>query len=225
MGHDKNQSGSLDMPEVCSILCDLSLQPRSIREQEGIAEMLDEIDRDGSGTLEFDELMVMVQRISEKLQQLQRAAENLRGEELHFSKPQIKELRKAFVTLDVDDSGYLSIDEVERALQWMEWRFSDQKLHAILKEVEQDGDVGLSFLEFLEFLRKIEDLRGDVVAAVPTAAATSEESCASSPARPNVATARIAPCAGREREEDAQLRTGGDPPRHRQKVRKAQTAA
>merc|ERR1711933_533259 len=112
--HDKDKSGSLDMREVCSIICELGLQPRSIREQEGIAEMLDEIDRDGSGTLEFDELMIMVQRISEKLQQLQRVSEDLRGQELHFSETQIEKLRKAFVTLDVDHSGYLSIDEVER---------------------------------------------------------------------------------------------------------------
>jgi len=212
--YDKDKSGSLDMPEVCSILCELCLQPRSIREQEGIAELLDELDRDGSGTLDFVELMLMVQRISEKLQQLKRLAENSRAEkELDYSRAQVNELRKAFVTLDFDESGYLSTGEVERALHLMKWRFSHHKLHAILKDIEQDGDVGLSFIEFLEFLRKIEDFKCDAPATAPTAAPTSEEPCASSPARPNMTTARVAPCAGGDREEDAQPRTVADQPR------------
>mmetsp|Transcript_106026 Transcript_106026/g.204026 ORF Transcript_106026/g.204026 Transcript_106026/m.204026 type:complete len:988 (+) Transcript_106026:108-3071(+) len=157
VAYDKDRSDALDMKEICMILVDLNLQPRSPSEQDGIAELLEEVDFDGTGTLCFDELLTIVVRISERIAQVQRTAENLRAEALGFTRQESGELRRAFEALDADDSGCLSSAEIFRAVHWMQWKVSEYKLHQLVDDVDEDGSGHIDFSEFLELMRRVDD--------------------------------------------------------------------
>merc|ERR1719359_2745287 len=155
--YDKDQSGDLSMREVSSILLDLGLQPRTRAEQEEIQLMMEEVDEDGSESCDFEEFCVLFQRISEKLQAMQREAERRKALELNFTLHHIADLRQSFETLDRDGNGVLEIGEIRRALQLLRKRIPSDTLRELFDEVDVDGSGVLEFTEFLVLMRMIED--------------------------------------------------------------------
>lgn len=155
--YDKDRSEQLEMKEICSILVDMNLQPKSADEQQGIAELLEEVDSDGSGTLSFEETLAITIRCGERISQLQRLAEHLKAEALGFSKKECFELRRAFEALDTEGHGYLNTSEVHRAVHWMQWRVSDFKLTQLLEDIDEDRSGTTDFSEFLELMRRVDD--------------------------------------------------------------------
>jgi len=155
--YDRDGDGELDMREICQILALFDLQPRNPQEQEGISRLMEEVDYDGSGKIDSNELVTMVQRISEKLVQMQRAAENRHAQALRFSTGETMALRHSFEALDVDCNGTLNFSEVERAVHQMGWRCGEAKLQRLLKEIDEDCSSTVDFTEFLSLMRRIED--------------------------------------------------------------------
>lgn len=155
--YDVDKSEELDVKEVCSILVELGLQPKTSLEQDNIAQLIEEVDVDGSGQLNLMELLHMVQRIEERLVQLQRESENQHAVSLGFQPKTTAALRRAHEVLDTSHNGYLGTAEVERAVQLMGWRVTAKKVQRLLEEVDADGSGQLDFKEFLVFMRKVED--------------------------------------------------------------------
>merc|ERR1719281_495614 len=83
--YDRDQSGELSMQEVSRILVDLNLQPKSAAEQAEISRMMDDVDADGSGLIDFDEFLWFVQRLHERLHAMKRKDENREAKELRYS--------------------------------------------------------------------------------------------------------------------------------------------
>eukprot|EP00747_Dinoflagellata_sp_TGD_P102856 gnl/TRDRNA2_/TRDRNA2_168785_c0_seq1.p1 gnl/TRDRNA2_/TRDRNA2_168785_c0~~gnl/TRDRNA2_/TRDRNA2_168785_c0_seq1.p1 ORF type:complete len:451 (-),score=96.17 gnl/TRDRNA2_/TRDRNA2_168785_c0_seq1:24-1376(-) len=157
--YDVDRSGSLSMKEIFAILVDLGLQPRTLEQQESIAELIEEVDSDGSGEISADELVHMCQRISERLQRLMRAAEDKICDEHNFSKQDVKELRDAFDAMDVDENAVLSLHEVERAVRIFRWQIPDDKISAMISEVDSDNTGTLNFCEFVTLMRYVMEER------------------------------------------------------------------
>lgn len=155
--YDRDRSGALEMREICLILTELDLYPQTPLEQTTISQLIEEVDEDGSGMMELDELTMMIQRISEGKFKLQRSAEDEKAQALSFTKAQTSELRAAFETLDNDFSGTLGLSEIQRAMHVMQWRVSDVKLQKFMTEVDEDGSGALNFLEFLVLMRHVDD--------------------------------------------------------------------
>merc|ERR1719456_184906 len=118
---------------------------------------MEEVDEDGSGEIDFEEFCVLFQRISEKLQAMQRENERRKALELNFSLQHLADLRQSFETLDRDGNGVLEIGEIRRALQLMRKRIPSDTLRDLFDEVCADGSGVLEFQEFLQLMRMIED--------------------------------------------------------------------
>merc|ERR1719235_584121 len=83
--YDKDNGGSLSFSEVATMIGEMGLNPRSREDQDEIKQLLDSVDADGSGELDFYEFQDLVQRIEEKLKSLQRRRDMQGGEALGFS--------------------------------------------------------------------------------------------------------------------------------------------
>lgn len=161
--YDKDKSGSLDMKEVCKMIHDLDLQPRTPQEQEAIAELLEASDADGSGTFTLDELSHMMVRIQERRAQILRDGENARAEALNLTRHQKYELRRAFETLDLDGGGTLEQGEIVKAVQMMQWKVTESKISSLLLEVDEDGTGTIDFIEFMELMARIDlEIKADL---------------------------------------------------------------
>jgi len=157
---DRDRSGELDMRETSAALVTLGLQPRTVREQQGIAQLLEEVDADGSGMLCYDELLVMVQRIAEHFAHLKRKEEGALATKLNFSPPVVRQLRSAYEALcTMTQGGSVTAAEVERAFLGTGFRAAAAQVHKKLNE----GNGGAS--SFCDFLRVMAEVDADQVLA------------------------------------------------------------
>lgn len=153
--YDRDGSGDLSMAEISKILVDLGLQPRNHEEQENIQLMMEEVDEDGTNSLDFEEFCMLFQKISEKLLMLQRSNERKQGLELGFSDQELLDFRIAYNSLDEDGDGRLEITEIRRAMNMMHLRVSPESLRNLVESLDEDGSGELSFVAFLKLVQAI----------------------------------------------------------------------
>lgn len=169
--YDRDQSGQLTIKEICQILMDLRIQPRSLSEQEAMAQLIEETDSNGSGTMSVEDLLLLVQRILERIGELNRAELLQKAEALGFSTKQAHDLWHTFEALDSSEDGLIDVAEVAEAVSLMKWQISANKLHRHVAELDADGNGQLDFIEFLHLMRRMLD---DVAAAGPVKIKTEE---------------------------------------------------
>jgi len=171
-GHyDKDKSGQLEMQEICQILDDMELLPKSGVEQMAIAQMIEEVDADGSGYFSFDEFELMIQRILETLAQIAYKAETSQAASLEYTADQIRDLREIFYECDTTSSGSIDRGALTAAVSMMGFRVSAAKLKTITDEIDVTGSEEFSFTAFARVLRAIQD---DLQRAAPALAPTAE---------------------------------------------------
>merc|ERR1712142_1141218 len=101
-----------------------------------LKEIIDEIDIDGSGLLEFGEFC-------------QLAARFLVEEDEEALK---KELKEAFRIYDKEGNGYISTDTLKEILKELDNKLSDEDIDNIIEEADEDGSGTLDFDEFMEMM-------------------------------------------------------------------------
>eukprot|EP00746_Dinoflagellata_sp_MGD_P078489 gnl/MRDRNA2_/MRDRNA2_31382_c0_seq1.p1 gnl/MRDRNA2_/MRDRNA2_31382_c0~~gnl/MRDRNA2_/MRDRNA2_31382_c0_seq1.p1 ORF type:complete len:741 (+),score=193.92 gnl/MRDRNA2_/MRDRNA2_31382_c0_seq1:42-2264(+) len=154
--YDSDQSGELGAAEIVKIIEDFGIQPKTRQEQDQIKEVLQEVDEDGSGSLEFNEFQTLIQRIMVRLQRMERDAQIKVASDLGFSTMQVKEYRTAFDTLDPEGSGALNITAVRQVLRMLSMNVSSDELRQIFDELDEDSSGYLEFAEFLHFIKMTE---------------------------------------------------------------------
>ena len=95
--------------------------------EEQIVQMIEEVDEDGNGEIDFDEFLGMMSKL------VQESNEDL-------------ELRDAFNMLDEDADGLISVDEVRYVLMQLGEHPTEQEIADIIRTTDADGD-GLVSLE------------------------------------------------------------------------------
>merc|ERR1712025_338437 len=127
-----DEDGAIPAENVGNILSmmGLKVKPNALRE------IIEEIDEDGSGLLEFGEFC-------------QLAAKFLVEEDEEALK---KELKEAFRIYDKDCMGYISTDTLKEILKELDNKLSEEDLEGIIEEVDEDGSGTLDFDEFMEMM-------------------------------------------------------------------------
>ncbi|CAE7692788.1 proP [Symbiodinium pilosum] len=115
--YDRDQSGKLTIKDVCQILMDLNIKPRSVLEQENMAQLIEEADSEGSGLLNVTELLLLVQRINERVAELDRMDILRKAQALNFTTKQANTLWETFEELDEDGEGLVPTGQASRLWQ------------------------------------------------------------------------------------------------------------
>lgn len=154
--YDRDKSGALEISEICRIVDDMGLAPKTIFEQQSIAQLVETADADGSGELDLQELSVLMQQIHECLHFDRRAIEHALATDEGFKPDEVYDFRNIFANLDGDDSGMLSFSEVMPAVTYMKLERDQLKKAFLSADKDSTGD--LDFAEFVVFMRRCEDV-------------------------------------------------------------------
>lgn len=122
-----DSDGSLTILELAALLRSLGLKPTG----DQIHSLLANIDSNGNGCVEFDELVKAV------LPEM--------NEEILMNQERVLEVFKCF---DRDGNGYISAAELARAMAKMGQPLTYRELTQMIKEADANGDGVISFDEF-----------------------------------------------------------------------------
>ncbi|KAJ3674560.1 hypothetical protein LUZ60_005176 [Juncus effusus] len=141
----------------------------SLSEEEiaGLKEMFKMIDTDNSGNITFEELKAGLQRVGANLKESEIAAlmeadvdnsgtidyAEFIAATMHFNKIEREDnLFAAFSYFDKDGSGYITLDELQKACE--EFNIADARLEETIREVDQDNDGRIDYNEFVTMMHK-----------------------------------------------------------------------
>ncbi|CAG9807577.1 unnamed protein product [Chironomus riparius] len=128
---DKDSNGSISTSELGDVMRTLGQNPTEAELQY----MINEVDADGSGSIDFDEFLKMM------------------GGIVKSPEDEEREMWDAFQVFDKNGDGFVSIDELKFVLTNLGERLTDQEMNEILKDADVDGDGKLNFEEFIAMLR------------------------------------------------------------------------
>mmetsp|Transcript_44065 Transcript_44065/g.138464 ORF Transcript_44065/g.138464 Transcript_44065/m.138464 type:complete len:156 (-) Transcript_44065:2202-2669(-) len=127
--YDHNGDGSIQTSELGQVLTRMG-QPLSVRE---VQSMINEIDQDGNGSMEFPEFLTMMIR-----------------KEVGFD---IEDsIKKAFKSLDTENTGKIPMSQLEEIMKGQGEDISDEQLREIM---EKTGSLGASEVDYNFFINAV----------------------------------------------------------------------
>merc|ERR1712174_185617 len=124
-------SGTIDAKELRVAMRALGFEPK----KEEIKKMIADIDKDDSGTIDFNEFLeMMTAKMSEKDSR--------------------EEIRKAFRLFDDDETGFITLKNLRRVAKEIGENMVDEELQEMIEEADRDGDGQVSEEEFLRMMKK-----------------------------------------------------------------------
>ncbi|CAH1179956.1 unnamed protein product [Phaedon cochleariae] len=114
---DKDEDGTVTVAELGVVMRSLGQRPTETE----LRDMVDEVDSDGNGTIEFNEF----------LQMMARKMKDGDGEE---------ELREAFRVFDKNNDGLISSTELRHVMTSLGERLTEEEVDDMIKEADLDGD-------------------------------------------------------------------------------------
>lgn len=128
---DTEGVGKIDTKELKVAMRALGFEPK----KEEIKKMIADIDPEGTGKLSYDDfLCLMSAKMAEK-----------------DSK---EEILKAFRLFDDDETGRISFKNLKRVAKELGENLTDEELHEMIEEADQDGDGEINQEEFLRIMKK-----------------------------------------------------------------------
>jgi len=122
---DKNQDGTITTKELSTVMRSLGQNPTDAEVQD----MINEVDVDGSGSVEFPEFCVMMVK---KMQESD--TEN--------------EVREAYRVFDKERSGHISAQEFRMVFRALPERLTEQEIDEMLRAADEDGNGEFEYEEF-----------------------------------------------------------------------------
>jgi len=114
-----------------SVLSALGFEPK----KEEVKKMVADIDKDGSGTIDFEEFLAMMTvKMSERDSR--------------------EEIMKAFRLFDDDETGKISFKNLKRVAKELGENMTDEELQEMIDEADRDGDGEVSEEEFYRIMKK-----------------------------------------------------------------------
>jgi len=123
--------------------------------------IMQDVDPHGKELFHYPEVRYIVQRMREATRQKLRMLEEKEIKRLNFSKAQVDDFRELFNELDTRQSGWLTENSIDMALQLLEVQMERDVLARIaFRALDQDGSGTIDFLEFLRMLKMAERKEG-----------------------------------------------------------------
>lgn len=126
---DKDHSGSISTSELGDVMRSLGQNPTDAELQD----MVNEVDTDNSGTIEFNEFMAMM---STSIQPKDFAEETM----------------AAFKVFDKDGSGTISAEELKQVMKSLGENLTDAEIEDMIREADKDNDGTIDYEEFAQLL-------------------------------------------------------------------------
>uniref|UniRef100_A0A8D0G6Z3 Calglandulin n=1 Tax=Sphenodon punctatus TaxID=8508 RepID=A0A8D0G6Z3_SPHPU len=122
--------------DVCITTKELGVVMRLLGQnptQAELQDMINEVDTDGSGTIDYPKFLSMMAR----------RVRDSDGEE---------EIREAFRVFDKDGNGYVSVAELRHVITNLGEKLSDEEVDEMIKEADGDRDGQVNYEEFVRML-------------------------------------------------------------------------
>uniref|UniRef100_A0A6B2E5I9 Putative calmodulin-like isoform x3 n=2 Tax=Phlebotominae TaxID=7198 RepID=A0A6B2E5I9_9DIPT len=126
---DKDEDGTITMAELGVVMRSLGQRPTETE----LRDMVNEVDQDGNGTIEFNEF----------LQMMSKKMKGADGED---------ELREAFRVFDKNNDGLISSSELRHVMTNLGEKLSQEEVDDMIKEADMDGDGMVNYNEFVMIL-------------------------------------------------------------------------
>ncbi|RVW96012.1 Calmodulin-like protein 11 [Vitis vinifera] len=121
--------GCITLDELATVM--KSLEHSTTKEE--LQTMMDEVDVDGNGTIEFGEFL------------------NLMARKMKESEAE-EELKEAFKVFDKDQDGYISANELRNVMFNLGERLTDEEAEQMIREADLDGDGQVNYEEFVRMM-------------------------------------------------------------------------
>lgn len=144
---DMSGEGSLNCDEVRIMLKNLGI----LMDKKQLQELFDEVDRDGSGQVEFDEYCSMMVKLTGVRKRI-----NARE---YISKEDINHYRAAFDKFDSSGDGTISSKELDALLRRMGLVLRIDQVEALMAKFDANQSGELDFTEFLSIMVDVKKLR------------------------------------------------------------------
>ena len=126
---DKNGDGRIPTKELSTMMRSLGQNPSDSE----LRDMIDEVDADNTGTIDFTEFLTMMAR---KMKETD-------SEE---------EIKEAFKIFDRDGSGFISAAELRQVMTSLGEKLTDDEIDKMIREASQDGDERIDYNEFVQLM-------------------------------------------------------------------------
>lgn len=128
---DRDGDGTISTKELGTVMRALGQNPTEFELQD----MINEVDADGNGTLDFTEFVGLMARKTKELD-----TED--------------EFIEAFRVFDRDGNGFVSAAELRDVLTSMGEKMTDEEVDEMIKEANLDGDGNLSYEQFVRTMMR-----------------------------------------------------------------------
>merc|ERR1719398_261534 len=115
---DKKRTGAIPISDMGTVLRSLGQNPTEAE----LAALVEEVDKDKSGTIEFDEFVDLMARTNKTQEQME------------------EEIKNAFLTFDADGSGFIDREELVNVLTTMGDPVDEETINGMIAEADVDGD-------------------------------------------------------------------------------------
>merc|ERR1711959_878972 len=127
---DKKRTGSIPLSDMGTVLRSLGQNPTEAELQA----LMEEVDKDKSGTIEFDEFVDLMARTNKSKDQME------------------EEIKNAFLTFDADNSGFIDREELVNVLTTMGDPVDEETINGMIAEADLDGDGKINYAEFTKIM-------------------------------------------------------------------------
>eukprot|EP00617_Octactis_speculum_P006735 CAMPEP_0185790870 /NCGR_PEP_ID=MMETSP1174-20130828/158046_1 /TAXON_ID=35687 /ORGANISM="Dictyocha speculum, Strain CCMP1381" /LENGTH=202 /DNA_ID=CAMNT_0028485733 /DNA_START=55 /DNA_END=663 /DNA_ORIENTATION=- len=143
---DADGNGTIDFPEFLTMMArkmkdtdseEEILEAFKVFDKDGngfmLADMINEVDADGNGTIDFPEFLTMMAR----------KMKDTDSEE---------EILEAFKVFDKDGNGFISAAELRHIMTNLGEKLTDEEVDEMIREADIDGDGQINYEEFVKMM-------------------------------------------------------------------------